>query len=143
MPRPDPSLLDPARYPFHCTIDTRFGDLDINRHVNNVAMARIFEDGRVRLFRASGYGTHHGSAQNMVASVAIEYLAEANYPAPITLHMGVSGIGRTSHTIAQLAMQDDLPVAFAQTVVVAVGKDGPVLISDDVRAAMSIWMFAA
>lgn len=143
MPRPDPALLDTARYPFHCTIDTRFGDLDTNRHVNNVAIAQIFEEGRVRLYQASSYHTYLGAAQNMVASVAIEYLAEANYPAPIALHMAVSSIGRSSHTLAQLAMQNGQPVAFAQTVTVAVGKEGPVPISDDLRAAMSIWMFPA
>lgn len=143
MPRPDPALLDTARYPFKYTIDTRFGDLDTNRHINNVAIARIFEEGRVRLYHASSYHSYFGTAQNMVVSLAIEYLAEANYPAPIALHMAVFSIGRSSHTIAQLAIQNSQPVAFAQTVTVAVGKDGPVLISDDVRAAMSIWMFPA
>ena len=36
MAKPDPALLNPARYPFTTTIEPRFGDLDVNLHVNKV-----------------------------------------------------------------------------------------------------------
>ena len=57
MAKPDPALLDPARYPFHCTLETRYCDLDSNLHINNGVMASLLEeardDGRVRGGHAS------------------------------------------------------------------------------------------
>jgi hypothetical protein len=52
MPRPDPTRLDPATYPVTVTIQTRFQDLDVLGHINNVAMAALFESGRVRFNQA-------------------------------------------------------------------------------------------
>ena len=53
MAKPDPALLDPARYPFRCSIETRYRDLDSNLHINNGVMASLLEEGRVRFHRAS------------------------------------------------------------------------------------------
>jgi len=55
MPKPDPAMLDPARYPFRCAIETCFGDLDTNLHINNVSLSGLLEEGRVRFHRASGF----------------------------------------------------------------------------------------
>ena len=76
MPKPDPSLLDPARYPFRCLIETRFRDLDSNMHVNNGVFASLLEEGRVRFHRASQFGGVSGDLTSMVVSAAIEYLGE-------------------------------------------------------------------
>jgi len=54
MARPDPALFDPARYPFGNSVTTRFADLDPNGHINNVAMAAVFEDARLRFLTAVG-----------------------------------------------------------------------------------------
>jgi acyl-CoA thioester hydrolase len=75
--KPDPSLLEPGRYPFHCRIEPRFGDLDPNMHLNNVALAGILEEARVRFHRASGYHTASEKMVSMVASFATDYLGQA------------------------------------------------------------------
>lgn len=126
MPKPDPALLDPARYPFSSSIEPRFGDLDVNMHINNVAMAGFLEDGRVRFHRSSGYreGLTAGLS-SMIVSVAIEYLGEAHYPHPVTIHCALEDAGRTSHRLIQLVMQDERIVAFCRSTMVTVGKDGP------------------
>lgn len=125
MPKPDPALLDPARYPFSCRIEPRFGDLDVNMHINNVAMVGFFEDGRVRFHRQSGYREGLVGLSSMIASVAIEYLGEGHYPDALTVHCAVEHLGRTSHRLVQLVTQDDRTVAFARSTMVTVGKDGP------------------
>ena len=55
MAKPDPRLLDPAQYRFSVAITTRFAVLDPNDHLNNVAIAAMFEDTRVRLSLALGF----------------------------------------------------------------------------------------
>jgi hypothetical protein len=44
----DPRRRDPAAYPWRVTLDTRFADMDVNRHLNNVAITRFFEETRIR-----------------------------------------------------------------------------------------------
>jgi acyl-CoA thioester hydrolase len=39
----DARRRDPAAYPASQTLETRFGDMDVNGHLNNVAFARLFE----------------------------------------------------------------------------------------------------
>lgn len=125
MPKPDPALLDPTRYPFSCRIEPRFGDLDVNMHINNVAMAGFLEDGRVRFHRASRYREGLVGLSSMIVSIGIEYLGEAHYPDALTVHNAVEHVGRTSHGLIQLVTQDNRIVAFSRSTMVTVGKDGP------------------
>ena len=125
MAKPDPALLVPARYPFTWRIEPRFGDLDVNLHINNVAMASMMEDAHVRFHRESGYRHGMSGLTSMVASLSIEYLGEGSYPEPVDLSVAVESIGRTSHTLLRLAHQDGRAIAFSRVVMVAVGPDGP------------------
>jgi acyl-CoA thioester hydrolase len=123
MPKPDPALLDPARYPFACEMQTRFGDLDVNLHVNNVAMAGILEDARVRFHKASGYHAAIENMTSMVVSLGIEYLGQAYHPQPLQVHVGAADLGRSSYSLCQLVIQDGRVVAFARATFVCV-RDG-------------------
>ncbi|MCJ2179896.1 acyl-CoA thioesterase [Novosphingobium album (ex Hu et al. 2023)] len=140
MAKPDPALLDLARYPFTCTIEPRFGDLDINMHVNNVAMAGILEDARIRLGRQTDYRSLLPGSTTMVASIAIEYIGEANYPDPINVSAALERIGRTSQQIVQVGTQKGKPLVFARTVLVMVGPDGPVPFPESFAASVEPWM---
>lgn len=143
MPKPDPALLDPARYPFHLEIPTRFGDLDMNRHINNVAMTGLFEDARVRFLYHTGAMGGPGPIQPMAASFAIDYLQQAYYPTPVAFHVGVSHFGRTSHTIIHLATQGDIAVALAHSVVVATCEGRPCPLPPEIEAATRAMMMPA
>lgn len=143
MAKPDPALLDTARYPFSCRIEPRFGDLDVNMHINNVAMAGILEDARVRFFRAAGGHQHLAGLSTMVASIAIEYLGETHYPDAVTVHGAVERIGRTSQQVLQVVTQDGNPVVFARTVIVMVGLNGPAPLTDAYFENARQWMLAA
>lgn len=136
MAKPDPALLDPARYPFHHVITTRFADVDPNRHLNNVALAAMMEDARVRFFQGLGLRAKAGERRAMVASFAIEYLAEGHFPEPVEAYCGIEGVGRSSWTVAQLLVQSDRVVAFARSVIVAIADDRPTPLPEDFRAAL-------
>ncbi len=143
MAKPDPALLDPARYPFTTTIDPRFGDLDVNLHVNNVAMAGLLEDSRVRFHRQCGYRDLLVGMTSMVASVAIEYLGEAAYPDGVEIGCAMEHVGRTSHRLVQVAAQHGKPIVFARTVLVTVGPDGPAPLPESFATSIEPWMLRA
>ncbi|NOW45434.1 acyl-CoA thioester hydrolase [Novosphingobium sp. SG751A] len=140
MAKPDPALLDPAGYPHVCEVTTRYADLDPNNHINNVAMAAIIEDARVRFHMASGFAKAiPAGAQTMVVSLNIDYLAQAHYPHPLVIHSGLSAVGDRSLRLRHLLTQDGRPVALAEAVAVHVvdGKAAP--LPEGLREAIEAW----
>jgi acyl-CoA thioester hydrolase len=138
MAKPDPALLDPARYPFRCAIEPRFTDIDTNLHLNNVALAGILEEGRVRFHRTSGYHMH--AMTSMAVSFAVEYLGQAHYPEALDVWVAATHIGRTSHTLAELVQQQGRLVAYARTVLVCVREDRPVENPAEFVETVRTWM---
>ena len=136
MPRPDPARLDPARYPHRETIPTRFSDLDPMGHINNVAMATIFETARVRFNHAVGLGRGRAGGRWLVARVEINYLAEAHFPADMRVATGIGHIGTRSWTILSCAFQQDRPVATCETVVVLDASGGATAIPGELRSLL-------
>lgn len=144
MAKPDPALLDPDRYPFRTRIEPRFGDLDVNMHINNVAMAAMLEEAHVRFHRAAGYLKERDAGiGSMVASVAIEYLGEGAYPDAVDVHVALERLGRTSHTLVQAAFQAGRTLAFSRTVVVTMGRDGPAPLPAGFVAGIDDWTLRA
>jgi acyl-CoA thioester hydrolase len=142
MPKPDPALLDPARYPFHCEIETRYRDLDSNLHINNGVMASLLEEGRVRFHRASDFGgvSREEGMTGMVVSAAIEYLGQSRFPDPLEMHVGAARIGSTSYELCQLVMQGTQTVVFARVTLVCTKDERPTVIPDGHRARAVAWM---
>lgn len=143
MPKPHPALLDPARYPFRCSIETRFGDIDVNLHVNNVALVGLLEEGRVRFHHASGYHAALSGMTSMVASLVVEFLGQSYFPQPLDMHVAPSRLGNTSYTLNQLVTQEGRVVAFAEAVMVCMGPDGPVPLPAAFRENVPAWMLKA
>lgn len=117
MARPDPALLDPARYPHHATLQTRFQDLDPLGHLNNVAIAALFETARVQFNTAIGLRDAF-EHRFVVARLDINYLAEGQFPADVVVSSGVVAIGTRSWTMACVAHQADVAIATAEVVLV-------------------------
>ena len=139
MAKPDPSLLNPARYPFHHVISTRFADMDPNNHLNNVALAAMFEDGRVRFNHGSGFREGMVGHRAMVASTEIAYLAEGHFPLAIDVHCAIEALGRSSWTVVQLLIQEGKVVAFARSTLVCIRDDRPAPLPDPFRATLAQW----
>ncbi len=129
--KPDPARLDPAIYPFTIEITTRFGDMDVNHHLNNVAYARYLEEGRVSfnhgLFLENGRRVPElADWRSMIAHVAISYLAEGRYGPPVTVGVGVLSLGNRSFTMAAAVFQGDVCLATHEAVIVFQGP-GPAM----------------
>ncbi len=143
MARPDPALLDPARYPFHCEIETRYGDLDSNWHINNVALTGMLEEARVRFHRHSGYKAVTAEMTSMVASLAIEFLGQSYHPDPLEMHVALQRLGRTSYTLQQLVTQRGRTIAVAQATMVCMADGKPVPIPQVFIDSAQPWMLLA
>lgn len=143
MPKPDPTLLDPSRYPFVAEIPTRFADLDTNQHLNNVALAGIIEDARVRFHAASGYHIVMAGWAAMVVNLTIDFLGQGYYPAPVTVRSGATSVGQTSYGLAQLVTQGETVVALARSVIVCVRDGRPSPLPDAFRESVGPWMLVS
>ena len=139
MARPDASLLDPARYPFSCLLEPRFGDLDVNQHINNVAMAGLVEEARVRFHRATGLMEALEGLTVMVAALNIAFVGQTFYPDPLEARVALAGAGRTSYRLAILLLQRGLPVVQAETVLVCMDGSGPVALPQSWLAGLGPW----
>lgn len=120
----DPARLLAATYKACITLPTRFGDMDANHHLNNVAIAQLFEEARVQFNSATARALGGTRPRFMVAHVGIDYLAEAHYPGDVALHLGVAHIGTSSFRMAMAAFQNDRCFALCDSVLVVRGPDG-------------------
>ena len=133
MPKPESWRLNPASYPVAIELQTRFQDMDINGHLNNVAFADLFESGRVLLNRdVRPLDERPANERTMVAAVEINYLAEGNFPDPVQIATGIGRLGTSSWTIVQAMFQNGGCIATCDTVVVC-RTDGQ---AKPLRAAM-------
>ncbi len=133
MPKAENWQLDRANYPFSHSAETRFADLDLLGHINNVSMAGLFEHGR-GMFNHSLKSERRQPGQRwLIASVAINYVAEAHFPEHVIIASGISRVGRSSWDIASAAFQSNGCVATCITTLVLTDKDGTVSIPDALR----------
>lgn len=137
MPRPPEHLLDPAYYPYAVEVPTRFDDIDSMDHINNVAIAAIFQEGRVRFAHKLCEGMADRNIGTFIVSAHLEYLDQTYYPAPVTVHMAVEEIGGASKTLVQLALQDGRPKAFCRAVDVHATDGRAPTIPDEWRARLA------
>jgi acyl-CoA thioester hydrolase len=123
MAKPAPERLQLATYPWTRETEPRFGDMDALRHLNNVAIARLYEDARVRFTDGCGFRDALESGHGLlVAEVAIQYLGEGRYPDPLILCCGIGRIGTSSFVIAQGLFQGGRCIGTAETTLVHVNR---------------------
>lgn len=136
MPQWDPARLDRTNYlDPGINLPVFYGDLDTNGHINNVAMGRYMEMGRLALHREHGLDRMiRGSGGNqLIARVAIDYLAEAHF-GELDIRTRIASVGRTSAVEQQAAFQHDTCVALCEAVVVRLHDGKPVPWSEQERA---------
>ncbi len=135
--RQPPERLVLASYPYHTTIEPRFGDVDALRHLNNVALAGIFEEARLRF--SAGFRHHpagEGNERPMLAEATIRYLAQGHYPGTLTAGVGVLRVGRSSYAIGQALFQNDRCIGTADIVIVYTADGRPHPLPERFRAAL-------
>lgn len=126
-------------YPVRFPLQTRYGDMDTNAHLNNVAIARFVEESRLRFHQkilAQGAPVNPGAV--MIVHLAIDYLGEGHYPGDIESGVGILRCGRSSYTLVHALFQRGRPFVLAQSVMVAVaaGESHSAPIAEALRARL-------
>ena len=132
--------LDAANYPVRFTYRTIYSDMDANRHLNNGAFGRLFEEGRADLhYRVAGMSA--GPADNglilLLATITMEFLREGRYPGSVEVASAVRRVGGSSYALAQAAFQDQECIALADCVMVKASRAGPLQLTAAEREQMA------
>jgi acyl-CoA thioester hydrolase len=133
----DSRRLDAGAYPWSIEMQTRFADMDVNRHLNNVAITRFFEETRIRFnwsLIAKGQATMR--PRYLVAHVAVDFLGEGSYPAPLTLTYAVGHIGTSSFRCLMGMFQAGKAIALCDSVLVHRGETGAAPLPPELRARL-------
>ena len=128
-------------YPVVDEIAARYGDMDANAHLNNLALESLHENARATMNRRLFPAAFDGSGRRLVTSQnAVHFLAEAYWPVLIATGAGVGRIGRTSYIASTGLFVDGACIGVCDTVLVLLGGPddpaGPVPLPDDFRAAL-------
>ena len=140
VPRPHAARLTTTAYPVHHTIDARFGDMDANGHLNNVALESMHENTRATLNRRlfpHVYDRTSRSLRIVTSTIVVHYLREAPWPSVIDTAIGIGHIGRTSFVACTALFLGDDCISLCDTVLVTLGDDGPTALTDDARAQLT------
>jgi len=128
-----------ASYPVVDRIAARYGDMDANAHLNNLALESLHENARATMNRGllpDAYRTGERRLRLVTSQNAVHFLVEAHWPAVIDTGAGVGRIGRTSFVASTGLFLDGTCISVCDTVLVLLGSDGPTPITDDLRAAL-------
>lgn len=144
---PDPARLRLDSYPFTREVPARFADMDLQRHINNVAIASYYEDGRARLnMRMFGEDlfARLRDFRLVVLETRTRYLHEAPFPATYRVGVGITRFGRTSYEYGLGLFRDGGDcVGLCDTVMVHMTQSGPTPIPPERRALMEKYAFPA
>ncbi len=126
-------------YPVVDEIAARYGDMDANAHLNNLALESMHENARATMNRQlfpEAYRAGEHRLRLVTSQNAVHFLAEAHWPAVIQTGAGVGRIGRTSFIASTGLFLNGSCIGICDTVLVLLGEDGPTPIPDAFRAAL-------
>ena len=115
--------LDAGNYPLRFAHRTLYSDMDPNRHLNNGAFGRLFEEGRADLHhRIIDRSASANGLTLLLATITIEFLREGRYPGSVEVASAVLRVGFSSYVLAQAAFQDGACIALAECVMVKASR---------------------
>lgn len=133
--RPHPARLSRSLYPVTGMATARFGDVDANGHLNNVALESLHENTRAAFNQRVFPGVYEPSTRTIrlvLAGIVVHFLAEAHWPADIDTGVGVGRIGRTSYVVSTALFVGDTCISLCDATLVTL-RDGPVPIPEQAR----------
>ena len=143
--RPDPNRLILDTFRFRLEMATRFGDLDIRGHINNVSIVQYTEDARVA-FQMENVGKEIYIADSplrvVVAQMTLHFVSEGFFPEPIEAGVGIARIGTSSYTLAASLFQKGKCIATQDTSMVYVGPNGPMPLTPEIRTRMQRYLIS-
>ena len=120
-------------YPVVDAIQARYGDMDSNAHLNNLALESLHENARATMnssLFADIYDRKTRHLRLVTSQNAVHFLAEVHWPGTIQTGAGVGRIGRTSFIASTGLFVDGTCVGLCDTVLVFLGDHGPVPIPE-------------
>jgi acyl-CoA thioester hydrolase len=126
----------------HWTRDlVRYGDTDRQGHVNNAVFVTFLETGRVAILYDPKLRALLSDASFVIVKLALEYHAEIQWPAEVSVGTAVQRIGRSSVSFAQGLFVADRCVATSESVVVMIDPRTrrSSAIPEAVRLALGQW----
>jgi acyl-CoA thioester hydrolase len=140
--KPHPGRSDPSIYPHKIDIQTRFADVDLQFHLNNVRIVELYQEARssfnLILWERSNLDAR--SRRLLVVRQSIDYLGEARWPGAVSIGVGVSHTGNTSYSIGMAMFQNGQCVGISDTVLVYATEQGPAPIPEQLRAVLATKM---
>ncbi|MCU1600484.1 MAG: 4-hydroxybenzoyl-CoA thioesterase [Frankiales bacterium] len=137
----DPRDLRRSDFPVLREVPTRWSDVDAYGHVNNVVHYAVFDTAvNAWLIEVTGEDVRRWDALGLVVETSCRYLAELDFPAPITAGLAVEKLGNSSIAY-RLALfgSGESPAAVGRFVHVYVDKQSrrPVPVPDAIRNAVT------
>ncbi|MCF6389949.1 acyl-CoA thioesterase [Mycobacterium sp. MBM] len=137
--RPHPARLSKALYPVTGLALARYGDMDANGHVNNLALESMHENARAEFNERIFPGIYDPAVRTIrlvTANNMVHFLAEVHWPARIETGLGIGRLGRTSYVVSTALFVGETCVGLCDTVLVMLGDDGPLPLPEDARARL-------
>jgi acyl-CoA thioester hydrolase len=139
----NPRFLDSNIYRYSVDIPSRFSDIDLQNHLNNTRIGEFYQEGRVRFFNQLVKDKNLQRPEGMrvlVAHIAIDYVAEVNYPRTVTMKLGIAGLGRSSITLQMALFSGERCAGLAKVVVVIADAKGSMPIPEPWRAVLNDYL---
>lgn len=141
--RPHPARLSKALYPVSGLALARYGDMDANGHVNNLALESMHENARAEFNERIFPGIYDPAVRTIrlvTANNVVHFLAEVHWPGRIETGLGVGRLGRTSYVVSTALFVGEDCVGLCDTVLVMLGDDGPLPVPEDARARLGDYL---
>lgn len=126
-------------YPVVETKQARYSDMDVNGHLNHLALEALHEDARARIneqYVPGVYDPANRALRLVTSQNVVHFLAEAHWPATINVGIGIGRIGRSSVVVSSGLFLDDSCISVCDMTLVLVGDGGPVAFPEDNREVM-------
>ena len=143
MVRLDRQRLQNATFPEKVEIPTRFDDLDVQGHVNNVAVAVLFQEARGRFNQGHVAAWLKEARGLVVGSLLIDFAGSLFYPEPVEIETGVLEISNKSYVLGQIARQNGRDAAFAEATMVVTQNGRAAAMPDELRTALEAALIVA
>jgi acyl-CoA thioester hydrolase len=140
MIRIDRSRLEKAAFPVRISVATRFDDLDMQGHINNVAFASLIQEANILFNRAHVYPQCPPGTMIFVGGLCIDYVGQMHYPEPVEISTGVLEISRSTYVFGHRLEQGGRVTGYSEVNLILGTKEGSIPIPDAARAALEAVM---
>ncbi|MEO0542847.1 MAG: thioesterase family protein [Pseudomonadota bacterium] len=116
-------MTERPQLPHAIALDLRFGDTDMQGHVNNAVYATLYESGRVNFLYGPAGDLMPEGRTFVIAEITIKFIDEILYPGKVDILSGVSRVGNSSVGLVQELKVDGVLKSTATSVVVMVDSE--------------------